>query len=83
MNPAACTQPASPPSSPTASAVGDIVTGICIHGTVDQNFLPTSYVADVTIEGITSTGWSGEVWAPDGTLLTQSRQLATVMPFKL
>ena len=24
----------------------------------------------------------GEVWAPDGTLLTQSRQLATVMPFK-
>ena len=60
VNPAPCTRPATPPSGPTASAAGDIVTGICVHGTVDQNFMPTSYVADVTIEGITSTGWSGD-----------------------
>ncbi len=60
VNPAACTQPATPPSEPTASAVGDIVTGICIHGTVDQNFMPTGYLGDVTIEGITSTGWNGD-----------------------
>lgn len=60
VNPAFCTQPATPRSGPTASAVGDIVTGICIHGTADQNFEPTSYVADVTLEDITSTRWSGD-----------------------
>lgn len=51
VNASACTQPA---------ATGDIVTGICIHGTVDVNFEPVSYVADVTIKDITSTGWSGD-----------------------
>lgn len=51
VNRSLCTQPA-----PT----GDIVVGICIHGSVDQNFNPTSYVADVTIEDIRSTGWSGD-----------------------
>lgn len=62
INPALCTRPAAQPtaSAVAASAVGDIVTGICIHGTVDQNFEPTSYVADVTIENITSVGWSGD-----------------------
>jgi hypothetical protein len=61
VNESPCTQPAeSVTPSSTVSATSDIVTGICIHGTVDQNFNPTSYVADVTIEDITSTGWSGD-----------------------
>ncbi|MGZ6927055.1 MAG: right-handed parallel beta-helix repeat-containing protein [Acidimicrobiia bacterium] len=46
-NPAPCTQEGN-------------VTGICIHGPVDENFEPTGYLADVTLEGISSRGWHGD-----------------------
>lgn len=62
VNDAPCTQPAGPPPSGSvaATATGDIVAGICIHGTVDVNFEPVSYVSDVTIKDIASVGWSGD-----------------------
>ena len=62
VNESVCTHPAQPlpTDSVQAAQVEDIVTGICIHGSVDQNFEPTSYVADVTINGVASVGWNGD-----------------------
>ena len=36
-------------------------------------------ISNVIAEGFLEE--DGEVWAPDGTLIAQSRQLAVVMPF--
>ena len=63
VNDAPCTSPAQQSSAVTGAApasVGDLVTGICIHGSVDQNFSPTAYLAGVKIDGIASVGWSGD-----------------------
>ena len=60
-NESLCTRPGQPPTAqPSAAATRDIVTGICIHGSVDQTFTPTSYLSGVKIDGITSVGWSGD-----------------------
>ena len=63
VNEAPCTSPAQQPTAVTGAApasVGDLVTGICIHGSVDENFSPTAYLAGVKIDGIASVGWSGD-----------------------
>ncbi len=50
-------------------------------GLAADDFVLARFRTTVAADGFLEE--DGEVWAPDGTLLTQSRQLATVMPFKL
>lgn len=42
------------PSNPT------LVTGICIHGTADANFNPTSYLPGVELDGLRVDGFTGD-----------------------
>lgn len=50
-------------------------------GLAADDFVLARFRTTVAADGFLEE--DGEVWAPDGTLLTQSRQLATVMPFKI
>ncbi|MFM7271876.1 MAG: hypothetical protein ACKO2C_09640, partial [Actinomycetes bacterium] len=44
-----------------------------------DDFVLAVFRTNVIAEGFLEE--DGEVWAPDGTLIAQSRQLAVVMPF--
>ena len=50
-----------PPARPTPNLCAEdgSVSGICVHGDVNDEFNPTRFVRDVTIKGLTVAGFSG------------------------